>query len=162
LPHLQKARVPEGPEEAARRKIEDLKSRKKREKSSALRSELQKTMTDSCSVFRNKEDLAGAIATVRGLLERYETVSVDNTGRRFNTDLLEALELESLLHLGEAILVSALAREESRGAHFREDYPERDDQNWLKHTLVVKTATAPRLFSKPVTITRFKPQPRVY
>jgi len=162
LSHLQKARVPEGPEEAARRKIEDLKSRKKGEKSSALRSELQKTMTDSCSVFRNKEDLAGAIATVRGLLERYETVSVDNKGRRFNTDLLEALELESLLHLGEAILVSALAREESRGAHFREDYPERDDRNWLKHTLVEKTATAPRLFSKPVTITRFKPQPRVY
>ena len=162
LPHLQKARVPEGPEDAARKKIEDLNRRKKGEKSSALRSELQKTMTDSCSVFRNKEDLAGAIATVRDLLERYETVSVDNKGRRFNTDLLEALELESLLHLGEAILVSALAREESRGAHFREDYPERDDQNWLKHTLVEKTATGPRLFSKPVTITRFKPQPRVY
>jgi len=162
LPHLQKARVPEGPEDAARKKIEDLNRRKKGEKSSALRSELQKTMTDSCSVFRNKEDLAGAIATVRDLLERYETVSVDNKGRRFNTDLLEALELESLLHLGEAILVSALAREESRGAHFREDYPERDDQNWLKHTLVEKTATGPRLSSKPVTITRFKPQPRVY
>ena len=87
---------------------------------------------------------------------------MDDKGRRFNTDLLEALELESLLYLGEAILVSALSREESRGAHFREDYPERDDRNWLKHTLVEKTETGPRLFSKPVTITRFKPQPRVY
>ncbi|HEX9910120.1 MAG TPA: succinate dehydrogenase flavoprotein subunit, partial [Desulfatiglandales bacterium] len=134
LSHLQKTSVPEGTEETARRKIESLKTRKKGEKSSALRSELQKTMTDYCSVFRNREDLARAGSTVRGLLARYEAVSVDDKGRRFNTDLLEALELESLLHLGETILVSALAREESRGAHFREDYPERDDRNWLKHT----------------------------
>ena len=162
LSHLQKTPIPLSPEEAARQKIEGLKSRKSGEKTGTLRIELQKTMTDACSVFRNKEDLAGAIATVRGLLDRYQRVSVDNKGRRFNTDLLEALELESLLYLGETILVSALAREESRGAHSREDYPERDDRNWLKHTLVEKTATGPRLFSKPVTITRFKPQPRVY
>jgi len=162
LSHLQKAPISQGPEEAATQKIEGLKSRKSGEKTGALRSELQKTMTDHCSVFRNREDLAGAIATVRGLLERYEKVSVDNKGRRFNTDLLEALELESLLCLGETILLSALAREESRGAHFREDYPERDDRNWLKHTLVEKTDAGPSLFSRPVTITRFKPQPRVY
>jgi len=162
LSHLQKTLIPQGPEEAARKKIKELKSRKSGEKTGVLRSELQKTMTDACSVFRNKEDLGGALATVRGLLGRYEAVSVDNKGRRFNTDLLEALELESLLYLGEAILVSALAREESRGAHFREDYPERDDRHWLKHTLVEKTAAGPRLFSKPVSITRFKPQPRVY
>jgi succinate dehydrogenase flavoprotein subunit len=160
--HLQKTPISQGPEEAARKKIEGLKSRKSVEKTGALRSDLQKTMTDHCSVFRNREDLVGAIATVRGLLERYEKVSVDHKGRRFNTDLLEALELESLLTLGETILVSALAREESRGAHFREDHPERDDRNWLKHTLVEKTAAGPRLFSRPVTITRFKPQPRVY
>jgi succinate dehydrogenase / fumarate reductase, flavoprotein subunit len=113
-------------------------------------------------VFRSKEGLAGALATVRGLLHRFVNVSVDNKGLRFNTDLLEALELESLLYLGETILVSALARQESRGAHFREDYPERDDRQWLRHTLVERTAAGPRLFSKPVTITRFKPQPRVY
>ncbi len=162
LSHLQKTPISQGPEEAARQKVEGLKSRKSGEKAGTLRVELQKTMTDACSVFRNKEDLSGARATVKGLLDRYETVSVDNKGQRFNTDLLEALELESLLTLGETILVSALAREESRGAHSREDYPERDDRNWLKHTLVEKTATGPRLFSKPVTITRFKPQPRVY
>ena len=159
---LQMTPIPEGPKEAARRQIEDLKSRKKGERAGTLRSELQKTMTDYCSVFRNKEHLAGAIATVKGLIERYETVSVENKGRRFNTDLLEALELESLLYLGQAILVSALAREESRGAHFREDYPERDDRNWLKHTLIEKTPAGSRLYSKPVTITRFQPQPRVY
>jgi succinate dehydrogenase / fumarate reductase flavoprotein subunit len=162
LPHLQRPPIPQSPEGAARRKIEDLKSRKKGEKSSALRNELQKTMTDRCSVFRNGDDLTGAITTVKGLIERYEAMSVDDKGARFNTDLLEALELESLLYLGEAILASALSREESRGAHFREDYPERGDRNWLKHTLVEKTDTGPRLFSKPVTITRFQPQPRVY
>jgi succinate dehydrogenase / fumarate reductase flavoprotein subunit len=70
--------------------------------------------------------------------------------------------LESLLTLAHTILVSALAREESRGAHFREDFPERDDENWLKHTLVRETQAGPRLSYKPVTITRFEPKPRVY
>jgi len=115
LPHLQKTLVPESAEKEARGRIENVKSGKKGEKSSVLRRELQKTMTAHCSVFRNRKDLAGARSTVRELLERYETVRVDNKGRRFNTDLIEALELESLLHLGETILVSALAREESRG-----------------------------------------------
>jgi succinate dehydrogenase / fumarate reductase flavoprotein subunit len=87
---------------------------------------------------------------------------VDNRGPRFNTDLLETLELESLLHLAETIVVSALARQESRGAHYREDFPERDDTQWLKHTLVQKTDTGPRLFYKPVRVTRFEPKPRVY
>ncbi|MCK5724131.1 MAG: succinate dehydrogenase/fumarate reductase flavoprotein subunit, partial [Gammaproteobacteria bacterium] len=81
---------------------------------------------------------------------------------RFNTDLLEALELESLLGLADVILASAIARKESRGAHFREDYPIRDDKNWLKHTLAQKTDNGPRLFYKPVTITKFEPKPRVY
>ncbi len=162
VPHLQKTPIFQGPEEMARKKIEGLKSRKSGEKIATFRSELQRTMTDACSVFRSKEGLAGALATVRGLLDRCVNVSVDNKGLRFNTDLLEALELESLLYLGETILVSALARQESRGAHFREDYPERDDRQWLRHTLVERTAAGPRLFSKPVTITRFKPQPRVY
>jgi len=162
LSGLESAPVPESAEGGAIKKIEDMKARKKGEKSSVLRGELQKTMTENCSVFRNRKDLAGAVSTVRELLKRYETLSVDHKGSRFNTDLMEALELESLLHLGETILVSALAREESRGAHSREDYPERDDRHWLKHTLVEKTEKGPRLFSKPVTITRFKPQPRVY
>jgi succinate dehydrogenase / fumarate reductase flavoprotein subunit len=103
-----------------------------------------------------------ALAELRALMERYRDVAVDNRGSVFNTDILEALELESLLALAETILVSAMARKESRGAHFREDYPERDDANWLKHTLLQQTETGPRIFYKPVTITRFQPKARTY
>jgi succinate dehydrogenase / fumarate reductase flavoprotein subunit len=99
---------------------------------------------------------------IESIRDRYEEIAIDNQGLRFNTDLLEALELESLLGLAEVILVSAIARQESRGAHSREDYPLRDDQNWLKHTLVQKSDDGLRLFYKPVTITKHTPKPRVY
>jgi succinate dehydrogenase / fumarate reductase flavoprotein subunit len=99
---------------------------------------------------------------VQALKDRYENVMVEDQGNRFNTALLEAIELESLLNLAEVILVSALAREESRGAHFREDFPERDDELWLKHTLATKGAESPQLSYKPVSVTRFEPKPRVY
>ena len=80
----------------------------------------------------------------------------------FNTDLMEAIELESLLNLAKGILMSAINREESRGAHFREDYPERDDEHWLRHTLIQKTENGERIFYKPVRISRFEPKPRTY
>ena len=117
---------------------------------------------EHCSVFRNKTGLETALKRILDLKGRYEMVGVANSGSRFNTELMEALELESLLGLAQAILVSAVAREESRGAHFREDFPERDDGNWLRHTLVQKTDQGLRLFYKPVSITRFEPKPRVY
>jgi succinate dehydrogenase / fumarate reductase, flavoprotein subunit len=106
--------------------------------------------------------LRQALAEVRALKELYKTVAIDNLGMRYNTDLLEALELEFLLGLAETIVASALGREESRGAHSRDDYPDRDDTNWLKHTLVQKTDDGPQLSSKPVTITIFVPKPRTY
>jgi succinate dehydrogenase / fumarate reductase flavoprotein subunit len=123
---------------------------------------MQEIMTQYCSIFRDKKGLEKALATIRDLMERYGKVGVEDRGRRFNTDLLDTLELRSLLHLAEIILVSAMAREESRGAHFREDFPDRDDENWLKHTLVRKSDDGPHLFYRPVTITRFEPKPRVY
>jgi succinate dehydrogenase / fumarate reductase flavoprotein subunit len=154
--------LPEGPEEGARQRIEALRKKEAGEKAWILRKELQETMTESCSVYRQREGLAGALKTIRNLKGRYKDVFPDNHGLRFNTDLLETIELESLLNLAEVILLSAGAREESRGAHSREDFPERDDANWLKHTLVRKTPDGPRIFYKPVTITRFEPKPRVY
>jgi succinate dehydrogenase / fumarate reductase flavoprotein subunit len=150
------------PDKDARVRIEDLKNRGRGEKAVTLRREMQEIMTRYCSVFRDKRGLEKALAELHPLMERYAKVYVENRGRRFNTDLLDAIELGSLLHLAETILVSARAREESRGAHFREDFPERDDEKWLRHSLVQKTPDGPLVSYKPVTITRFEPKPRVY
>ena len=90
------------------------------------------------------------------------TVCLQDKGNRFNTELLEAIELGYLLDLAEVTAESALARQESRGAHSREDYPERDDEKWLKHTLAYRTEHGVELKYKPVTITRFEPKPRTY
>jgi succinate dehydrogenase / fumarate reductase flavoprotein subunit len=162
LPRLGKTPLEESTAERANSEIQKLKSRKKGEKASALRGEMQQAMTEYCSVFRARDDLNKALEIIGELKGRYHEIALDNRGLRFNTDLLEALELQSLIHLAEAILLSARAREESRGAHFREDYPERNDEKWLKHTLVHMTDKGQKLFYKPVRITRFEPKPRVY
>jgi succinate dehydrogenase / fumarate reductase flavoprotein subunit len=162
LSDLPGAALPNHPADKTLQRLEQLKRNRNGEKPHVLRNEMQQVMTESCSVFRHKDGLDRALEVVQDLVRRYEHVAIDDTGQRFNTDLLEACELESLLTLAHTILVSALAREESRGAHFREDFPERDDGNWLKHTLIRKTPAGPRLSYKPVTITRFEPKPRVY
>jgi succinate dehydrogenase / fumarate reductase flavoprotein subunit len=153
---------PPHPEEGIRVEIERMKAREKGEKVQTLRASLQKTMMDDCSVFRRAEKLSRALSELGTLKERYKKIAVRDPGTRFNSDLMEVFELESLLGLAEAILVSAQARQESRGAHDREDFPERDDRNWLKHTLVQWTGQGPRIFFKPVTVTRFQPKARVY
>jgi succinate dehydrogenase / fumarate reductase flavoprotein subunit len=162
LARLEKTPLRERPAERAISEIEQLKRRPKGEKASALRITMQQTMTEYCSVFRAKEGLDKALAIVEDLKGRAQEIALSNRGLRFNTDLLEAVELQSLLALAEAILLSARAREESRGAHFREDFPERNDETWLKHTLIQMTDKKPKLFYKPVRITRFEPKPRVY
>ena len=154
--------LPEHPEKGTLEKIEKLKARSRGEKAFGLRKAMQKIMMEDCSVFRVQGRLSRALSEIRRLQEEYERVAIHDKGLRFNSDLLEAIELESLLGLAEAIIVSALNRQESRGAHYREDYPERDDQNWLKHTLIRKTGRAPEVFYKPVTITRFQPKARAY
>jgi succinate dehydrogenase / fumarate reductase flavoprotein subunit len=103
-----------------------------------------------------------AAESVRHLKAGAQTIAIDNHGGRYNTDLLDALEVESLSGLAEAILVSAISRRESRGAHYREDYPDRDDLNWLKHTLISDTTSGPVVTFKPVSITRFEPKARTY
>ncbi|GKT08405.1 succinate dehydrogenase flavoprotein subunit [Desulforhabdus sp. TSK] len=154
--------LPRNPERPALERIRKIKERKAGEKAAHLRSRLQETMTLRCSVFRHEETLVQALSEIRSLEERYGKVVIDNRGARFNTDLLDALELEALLGLAEAITVSALNRKESRGAHSRDDYPERNDEEWLKHTLIQKTDGEVRVFYKPVHITRFQPKPRTY
>jgi succinate dehydrogenase / fumarate reductase flavoprotein subunit len=162
LTTLPPAEGPQGAGHETNTRLARLQQRANGEKAFALRQEMQETMSAYCSVFRDSKGLSVALSKITELKARYERLSIGNQGRRFNTELLEAVELDSLLHLAEIILVSALAREESRGAHSREDYPERDDQNWLKHTLAQRSDQGPRLFYKPVSVTRFEPKPRVY
>lgn len=132
------------------------------EKAAAIRNELQKKMMDECSVFRHKEDLGKLIGQIRVLEGRSAEIGIKDSGKRFNTEVLEAIELTHLLTLSEVISVSALQREESRGAHSREDFPKRDDANWLKHTLAFKTDKGVALRYKPVSITKFQPEERKY
>ncbi len=153
---------PKRPLEETARRISRLKQRGGGEKIGALRAELQEAMTLHCSVFRTEESLKTVLDQIEELQERYSRARVENTGTRFNTDLLDGLELECLLGLAEAVVHSALARRESRGAHSREDYPERDDGGFLKHTLVCRQDGRVRVGYKPVTVTRFEPKARTY
>jgi len=120
-------------------------------------------MMDTVSVFRTETGLQAALGSVRELQERYRRIRVRDKGRRFNREVLDVLELGYMLDLAEAIALGALFRQESRGAHSREDYPRRDDARFLVHTLVRQAGDgAPRLSTKPVAITRFQPQERKY
>jgi succinate dehydrogenase / fumarate reductase flavoprotein subunit len=119
-------------------------------------------MMEVGSVFRNEAGLKKGIEEIQTLQERYQRIGVTNKGKVFNYELMEALELGHQLEVCEVILLSALHRKESRGAHYREDFPQRDDPNYLKHTLVFQTSKGPEVRHKPVKITRFKPEARVY
>ena len=155
-----------GPESNAVDRIRNIKENRKGEKSAGIRRSLQESMMEGCSVFRNEQGLKKTLETVRELEQRSRDLSIDNLGNRFNTDLMDAVELQNMLPLAEAIAASALNRTESRGAHWREDYPERNDEHWLNHTLVQRTdfeGAAPiSITGRPVTITRFQPKPRAY
>ena len=132
------------------------------ERAAALRLSMGQTMHDHVGVFRNQKDLEEAQAIVANLKERFQNVSVDDKGKVFNTDLLFALEIGLMLDVAEGIVASALYRTESRGAHFRTDYPDRNDDDWLKHTLVYQSGKGARLETLPVTITQWQPARRTY
>ena len=128
-----------------------------------IRGELQTELTDKASVFRTDETLRSAGATVDALRDRYRAATVQDDGRVYNYELTEALELGFLLDLSEALVASALARTESRGAHFRDDHPLRDDANWMRHTMVSRTADGTlELDYKPVESGPYLPMERKY
>ncbi len=142
--------------------LEMLKNNKGKETVASIRKDLQQAMMDKCSVFRTEKELKLLIDEIKTLKERYKEIEITDKSKTFNTDLLEAIELGHMLTLAEVIASSALQRTESRGAHYREDYPKRDDENWMKHTLAFQREKGITFKYKPVKITRFKPEERKY
>jgi len=149
-------------EQRASEVLETFHDRRGKEKGDAVRRSMQSLMAEYASVFRTEEGLRKGVEGIRDLKERFAHSPVANKGRTFNYELMEAIELQHQLDLCEVILTSALHRKESRGAHFREDFPGRDDKSYLKHTLVFKGPDGPGVRYKPVRITRFQPEARVY
>jgi succinate dehydrogenase / fumarate reductase, flavoprotein subunit len=150
------------PAGAVTRMLEDLAGHPEGERAAAIRGDLQVNMDDKAGVYRTETLLKEMEVELASLRERYARVWVQDTSRRYNTDLLEAVELGFLLDLAEALVVSARARTESRGGHFREDHPVRDDKNWLKHSMAARTESGVKLDYKPVTMTRYEPMERKY
>ncbi len=155
--------VPPGIEADAQRELKTLLDRSDGERPWTIRDELAITMHENFGVFRRENQMKEQEQIIGYLRERYENVVVDDKGEVFNNDLTQALELGFLLELAACMVVSGLARKESRGAHARpHDYPDRDDENFLKHTMVRLSADQPVLDWKPVTMTKWQPEERKY
>ena len=155
--------VPASAETDAERELKTLLDRTDGERPWKIRDELAETMHVNFGVFRREEQMVEQGTIVQSLRERFERVVVEDKGDVFNSDLTQALELGFLLELAECMVVSGLARKESRGAHARPyDYPDRDDENYLRHTMVTWKDGAPKLDWKPVTMTKWQPQERTY
>ncbi|MCN9244228.1 succinate dehydrogenase flavoprotein subunit [Streptomyces sp. RY43-2] len=159
--------LPENPAQFVVDQIEQLRASTGTERVAELRRELQETMDANVMVFRTEQTIKTAVEKIAELRERYKNVAIQDKGKRFNTDLLEAVELGNLLDLAEVMAVSALARKESRGGHYREDYPNRDDVNFMRHTMAYREVgddgtESIRLDYKPVVQTRYQPMERKY
>jgi len=155
--------LPERPEGFVEDLLEGLRGRQQGANAADIRNELQEQMQDLAFVVRSEESLRKMQQILGGLRERYERVFVQDTGRMFNTELMEAVELGFLLDCADATVAAALERDESRGAHYREDHPLRDDEHWLKHSLAYRQEDGQiRLGSKPVKLGPYVPMERKY
>jgi succinate dehydrogenase / fumarate reductase flavoprotein subunit len=149
--------------EAAKREIEKVYAGDGTENLADIKEELKQTMTVKVGVYRDAADMVPAQQTIAQLRQRFAKVKVQDGGKKFNLNLIDALALGNMLEFSELIVDGGLAREESRGAHFRNDFPTRDDVNWLKHTMAFRTEDGGHeLRYKPVRITRFQPEERKY
>lgn len=148
--------------DTVRRELDQLLHTQAKEDLGTIRDEMKETMTYKVGVYRDAENLGLALKKIKELQDRFTRVRVDDKRKNFNTNLIEARELSHMLEYSELIVAGAIARTESRGAHARKDYPNRDDANWLKHTMAFKTKDGFELRYKPVRMTRFKPEERKY
>lgn len=148
--------------DTVRRELDQLLHTQAKEDLGKIRDEMKETMTNKVGVYRDAENLGLALKKIKELQDRFTRVRVDDKRKNFNTNLIEARELSHMLEYSELIVAGAIARTESRGAHARKDYPNRDDANWLKHTMAFKTKDGFELRYKPVKMTRFKPEERKY
>jgi len=142
--------------------LDELLERKSEEPCSRLRDEMRMLMTSRAGIFRKESDFLSAKEKIREFKERLKRIGLKQKDFAFNHELMQYLELEGMIHLAEVIVEGAMARKESRGSHFRTDYPERDDRNWLRHTLAYRTPEGLRLDYKDVTITNYPPEKRTY
>jgi succinate dehydrogenase / fumarate reductase flavoprotein subunit len=156
------APLPPDPDFAARAEVSAILSRERGERIANIRAAMQEVMMDKVSVVRDATGMIEAKTKIDELRNAYAHASIQDKGKTFNTDLMEALELGYMLDCAEAIVVGALARQESRGAHYRTDFEKRDDVNWLAHTLIKRTSGGLEMRKKPVTITTFEPKERKY
>jgi succinate dehydrogenase / fumarate reductase flavoprotein subunit len=158
--------LPPKPEEMVTGWVSHILSDHGHERVADIRGALQQSMDNNAAVFRTEETLKQALTDIHALKERYSRITVHDKGKRYNSDLLEAIELGFLLELAEVTVVGALNRKESRGGHAREDYPNRDDTNYLRHTMAYKEGdellSDIRLDYKPVVQTRYEPMERKY
>ena len=132
------------------------------EKIATIRQEMQKTMEEGAGIYRDEQNMQKTCDTLRTLRERFNNIIIEDRGNTFNTEVMNALELDYMLDVAETVANSALRRKESRGSHTRTDHPKRDDVNFLKHTLAFRTPDGPRIDYSPVTITRWQPEERKY
>jgi succinate dehydrogenase / fumarate reductase flavoprotein subunit len=157
------ADLPNNADAAAREEIDAIKSRKSGERVADLRSHMQDIMMDNVSVYRDETLLLEAEQRIREIRSSYTNIAIMDKGNVYNTEILEALELGNMLDIAETIVHGALARKESRGAHYRGDFEDRDDANWLAHSMIYREAGGNlRLEKKPVVITKFEPKERKY
>lgn len=155
-------RFPEAVLTREEERIAAVMNRTGNERIATIRNEMGTVMADDMGVFRTGERMQRCLNAIKELQERAKHAPIEDKGKVFNTDLTGALELENMLLLAETIIVPGIDRTESRGAHSRLDYPERNDKEWLKHTLVYYGEGGPRLEYAPVSLTRFEPQVRSY
>jgi succinate dehydrogenase / fumarate reductase flavoprotein subunit len=162
--------LPENPAGGVQKILDMVRSGDGTERIAVIRKELQDSMDRNAQIFRTDESLEEVTKLIEKLRARYKNIQLQDKGKRFNTDLLEAVELGFLLDLAEVLVYSARSRKESRGGHMREDYPKRDDENWLVHTMAYLSGDAHsadagdhiKLSTKPVVITRYQPMERKY